>query len=262
MRIQNKLQLAFISTSIIVAVIMLSISYFSMVIHFEQQEGNQLKLNVGHSAKVIDDFMFNRVADFNVLSNNPLFSRSSNEIVSQYLLRVVNQYPFYESLFFVNKNGIVLSSSNQKFIGVNILQIEPDIEDEFIKTISGGPEDVYFSDISNENDIPLDIELLSDVIDLNGNVVGVLVGFIDMQTLNELILDISEKIFDDGYTYLVSNKGLVLISGNQEMEILQQHSDLFGNDLQQKIERGENGFYIYENSKGRIKVNSRITYRQ
>ena len=253
MRIQNKLQIAFISTSIIVAASVLSISYFSMVRHFEQQEGNQLKSNAGHSAKVIDNFMFNRVADFNVLSNNPLFSRSSNEIVSQYLLRVVNQYPFYDHLLFVNKNGIVLSSSDQKFIGVNILQMEPDIEDEFIKTISGGPEDVFFSDISNEKDIPLDIELLSDVIDLKGNVVGALVGFINMQALNELIFDIDHQISDNENTYLLNSKGDVLISGNHEAVILQPHPDLLKNNLQQIIERGENSFHVYENSKD-IKV--------
>ena len=253
MRIQNKLQIAFISTSIIVAASVLSISYFSMVRHFEQQEGNQLKSNAGHSAKVIDNFMFNRVADFNVLSNNPLFSRSSNEIISQYLLRVVNQYPFYDHLLFVNKNGIVLSSSDQKFIGVNILQMEPDIEDEFIKTISGGPEDVFFSDISNEKDIPLDIELLSDVIDLKGNVVGALVGFINMQALNELIFDIDHQISDNENTYLLNSKGDVLISGNHEAVILQPHPDLLKNNLQQIIERGENSFHVYENSKD-IKV--------
>ena len=67
MRIQNKLQIAFISTSILIAASIISISYVSMVRHFEQQEGNRLKANVGHSAKVIDNFMFSRVADFNVL---------------------------------------------------------------------------------------------------------------------------------------------------------------------------------------------------
>jgi PAS domain S-box-containing protein len=259
MRIRTKLQIAFITTASIVAVSILSISYFSMVAHFEQQEGKRLKSNVSHSAKVIDNFMFNRVADFNVLSNNPLFSTSSDEIVSEYLTRVVNQYPFYENLFYVNKNGIVISSSDQKFIGANIVQLEPDIEEEFNKTISGGHEDVYISDVSKvsqkeiEENSPLDLELLSDVIDLKGNVVGVLVGFVNIKILNDLIFDIDDKIFVNENIYLVNDKGIVLMSENKEIEILKQHPDLFINDLQQKVENGENGFYIYKNSKD-IKV--------
>ena len=259
MKIGTKLQIAFISTSILIATSILIVFYFSMATHFERQEGERLNSNVRHSATVIDDFMFNRVADFNVLSNNPLFSSSSDEIISDYLLRVIKQYPFYENLFLVDKNGIIISSSDQESIGENILQFEPDIEDEFIKTINGGSEDVFISDVSkiSEKEIkensPLDIELLSDVIDLNGNVVGVLVGFINMQVLNELIFDIDEDLFDNENTYLVNTKGFVLISENQESEILQPHPDLGINELQQKIERGERGFSIYENSKG-IKV--------
>ena len=233
MRIRTKLQISFIATASIVAVSILSISYFSMLTHFEQQEGQRLKLNVVHSAKAIDYFMFNRVADFNVLSNNPLFSTSSNDIISDYLLRVVNQYPFYEDLFFVDKNGIILSSSNKELIGANMLQLESDIENEFNKTISGGPNDVFISDVSeisqkeiDENAV-LDLELLSDVIDLNGNVVGVLVGSVNIQILSELIFDIDDKIFDNENTYLVNDKGIVLMSGNKEIEILQQHPDLF-----------------------------------
>ncbi|SKB57687.1 PAS domain S-box protein [Maribacter arcticus] len=254
MRIRTKLQIAFITTASIVAVSILSVSYFSMLTHFEQQEGKRLKLNVVQTAKAIDYFMFNRVADFNVLSNNPLFSTSSNDIISDYLLRVVNQYPFYEDLFFVNKNGIILSSSNKELIGANMLQLEPDIEDEFNKTISGGPNDVFISDVSNisqkeiEENAVLDLELLSDVIDLNENVVGVLVGSINIQILSELIFEIDDKIFDNENTYLVNDKGIVLISGNKEVEILQQHPDLFLKELQQKIENGENGFYIYKNT--------------
>ena len=236
------------------------VTYFSMRGHFEQQEGNRLKEIVLHSAKVIDNFMFARVADFNVLSNNPLFSTSSNKITSQYLLRVVNEYPFYENLFFVNKKGIILSSSDQNYIGLNILKLEPDIENEFNKTINGGNEDVFISDIYNisqkeiEEDSPLDIELLSDVIDLNGNVVGVLVGFLSIPALHELIFEnniqkSNNQSFTNTYTSLLNNKGIVLMSDDKKATILQPHPDLLISDLQQKVEKGKNDFYFYKNSK-------------
>ena len=237
----------------------MSVAYFSMVTHFEQHEGNRLKDNVVQSAKSIDNFMFTRVKDFNVLSNNPLFSMSSNEIISDYLSRVVEQYPFYEDIFFVNKNAIIISSSSNQFIGENMLKNEPDIKDEFHKTINGGHESVYISDIAKvsqeeiEANSPLDIELLSDVIDLNGNVIGVLVGLVNIQFIRDIVFDIDERTIGNENAYLVNDPGDIVISANPEPGILQPHPDLSIQNLQQKLEGDENGFLIYVNAKG-IKV--------
>ncbi len=259
MKIKAKLHIAFITTVFLIAVSLMSITYFSMVTHFEQQEGNRLADNVRQSAKAIDNFMFTRVKDLNALSNNPLFGISSSEIISNYLSRVVIQYPFYENILFVNKKGNVISSSDRQFLGVNILNIEDDIVEEFHKTINGGNEDVFISDLAKisqkeiENEAPLDIELLSDVIDLNGNVIGVLIGFVNIEYLREMVFDIDERTIGNEYAYLVNDPGDIIITANPETEILQPHPDLLINDLQQKLEGDENGFLIYVNSNG-IKV--------
>lgn len=257
MRIRTKkLQIAFILTSIILAVSVMSVIYFTLVNSFEQEEGNRLNVRVRNSAKAIDNFMLTRVADFNVLSNNPLFSSSTSKITSQYLTRVINQYPYYNIIFFVNKEGIILSSSDESHVGGDFLQLAPDLKDKFIKTISGGKEDVFISDVSiaSKNEInreqSFDLELFSDVVDLEGNVVGVLVGFMNMSPLKELILYTDNISESDKHTYLLDNKGVVLISGNKEVKIFQKHPDFLINDLQQKLKSGENGFYFNENSNG------------
>jgi len=259
MKIRTKLYIAFIFAAVVLSISLMSVAYFSMVTHFEQYEGNRLKDNVIQSAKAIDNFMFTRVKDFNVLSNNPLFNMSSNEIISDYLSRVVDQYPFYEDIYFVNLNAIIISSSGKRFIGENIINLEPDIKDEFYKTIVGGNESVYISDIANvsqeeiEANSPLDIEILSDVIDLNGNVTGVLVGLIDIQFIREIVFDIDKRTIGKENAYLVNDPGDVVISADPEPGILQPHPDLSIQNLQQKLEGDENGFLIYVNSKG-IKV--------
>jgi signal transduction histidine kinase len=257
MKIRTKLNITFISTAFILATSLIGVAYFSMVAHFEQQEGNRLKDNVEHSAKAIDAFMFTRVKDFNTLSNSPIFSLSSNEIISDYLSRVVAQYPFYDHMFFVNKNAIIISSSDEQFIGENILKNEPDIEDEFYKTINGGHDDVYISDLLKTSQMeiaenaPLDIELLSDVIDLDGNVIGVLVGFVNTQLINEIVFDIDKRTAGNEYAYLMNNQGIIVISSNPGTEILQTHPDLSISGLQQRLKKDKNGFLIYVNSKGR-----------
>ncbi|MDP5106689.1 MAG: PAS domain-containing protein, partial [Polaribacter sp.] len=256
MKIRTKFQVAFMLLFIILAVSIASVIYFTLLSHFEEVEGNRLNERVRSTARAVDNFMLTRVADFNVLSNNPLFSSSSSEVSSQYLTRVVNQYPYYNNLFFANKEGVILSSSNQKFIGENILQFDPDIQNGINKTLSGGHEDVYISELSiaTQKEItrnqPLDLKFFSDVIDLEGNVVGVLVGFMNMKPLNDLILYTDKISVGNKHTYLVNNKGVVFVSGNKEVEIFKQHPDLLINELQKKIEGGERGFYFNQNAKG------------
>jgi len=153
--------------------------------------------------------------------------------------------------FFVNKNAIIISSSSNQFIGENMLKNEPDIKDEFHKTINGGHESVYISDIAKvsqeeiEANSPLDIELLSDVIDLNGNVIGVLVGLVNIQFIRDIVFDIDERTIGNENAYLVNDPGDIVISANPEPGILQPHPDLSIQNLQQKLEGDENGFLIY-----------------
>lgn len=259
MNIRTKLQITFFGVALLLAVSLMSIVYLSMVTHFEQQEGNRLKDNVIQSANAIDNFMFSRVKDFNVLSNNPLFSISSNETISEYLLRVVEQYPFYEYIAFTDKEANILSSSSQGVSGLNIIDLEPDIKEEFYKTLNGGDDDLHISDIAKvsqkeiEENSPLDIELLSNVIDLDGNIIGVLVGFINIQFIRDIVYDIDKRTIGDEYAYLVNDPGDIVISANPEIKTLQPHPDLLINNLKQKLEGDEDGFLIYENSKG-IKV--------
>ena len=257
MKIRTKLHIAFLGIAILLSACLISIVYFSMVPHFEKQVGEQLKEKVRQSAKEIDDFMLTRVKDFNILSNNPLFSTSSNNTISDYLSRVVEQYPFYEHISFVNKDGIILASSSPEELGLKLIDFEPEIEEEFQKTLNGGNDDVYISDKALMKEVKenahLDIELLSNVIDLNGNVIGVLLGIVDFDFIRDIVNDIDERTIGDEYAYLVDDPGNVIFSANPDISSLEPHPDLSIKNLQQKLEGDKNGFDIYQNSKG-IKV--------
>lgn len=251
MRIRTKLQLAFILTSLLLAVSIMSVTYFYLEAHFEKDEGKRLKENVDRTGKAIDDFMFSRVTDFKVLSNSPLFNSSSNDEISLYFSSLIANYPFYESLFYVDKKGIILSSTNKKLIGANILELEPDLISEFNNSLNGKFDDVFISDISKvsqkeiaENS-PLDLELLSNVIDENQNVIGVLVGAVCLDTLGDLIFKNDKHHFENEYSYLMSNTGVVLKSNNLNTAILVELPDFV--KLKEKLKTTKNEYYIYDN---------------
>lgn len=246
--------MAFITVTTLLAT--MSLVYFSMVAYFEKNISELLEANVIHAAKAIDEHMFTRVNDLNIFSNNPLFYTSTVPVISNYLRNIVTEYPFYELLAYVNNEGIVISSSDRTIIGKNIFQLEPDIEEEFQMTINGGPNDVFISDISKtsqkelETRSPLDIELLSDVVDANENKLGVLVGYININAIRNIVLDIDEHTIGNEHAYLVNDLGEIVITADNRVKTLSPHPDFDIKNLKQKLEGDENGYLIYVNHAG------------
>ncbi len=148
MKIRTKLILSSLVIVFVSLLVILGIVYFTLISTFEEFQGEQLKSNVSQTAKAIDDFMFTRVKDLNAFSNSPVFIIGTFEDIKKHLTEIVKAYPFYEVLSYTDTKGIILASSDQSVIGKNILNLEPDVKEEFLKTVSGGPQDVYISDIA------------------------------------------------------------------------------------------------------------------
>ena len=257
MKIRTKLILVFQSIIFITMLILISMLYFTVTSNFENNAGERLQDNVSQAAKAIDAFMFTRVKDLNAFSNNPIFAVVTTEDVANYLSEAVRAYPFYDTLSYTDKEGVILASSNGSLIGKNIIELETDIKEEFQKTISGGPQDVYISDIAEMSqtellaNAPLDIELLSNVLDKSGVKIGVLIGFVNTQFLEDFVFDIDERTIGDEYAYLVNDPGDIIITADTKAVILKPHPDLGIGNLKQKLEGDEDGYMVYLNSKGR-----------
>jgi len=259
MKIRTKLFVCFTGFSLVIIFAFICLFYFSMTLYFEKNAGEHLEEKVTHVAQTIDRHMLARVRDLNVLSNNPLFHTSTINSISDYLSNIVSEYPFYDELFFVNKEGIIISSSNRLMVGKNILDLEPDIIQEFHKAINGEVSDVYISDISKvsqkelEQGDLLDIELLSGIVDETGSKLGVLVGFVNLKFITDLVFHLEEHTVGREYAYLVNDPGEVIITRDNTVKLLAPHPDLQIENLQQKLEGDEYGYLIYESSK-EIKV--------
>ncbi len=257
MKIRTKLSIGFLTIIIIPVLMLMIIMYFIVLSNFTRNWGEHLEDNVSQAAKAIDEFMFTRVHDLNAFSNNPIFSVGSIENASYYLSETVSAYPFYDTLSYADMEGVILASSDESLVGKNILKLEPDIKEEFRKTISGGPQDVYISDIADISQMeldahsPLDIELLSDIVDKNGAKLGVLIGVVNNQFLEDIVFDIDERTIGDEYAYLVNDPGEIVITADSKAEILKSHPDLGIRNLKQKLEGDEDGYMVYVNSKGR-----------
>ncbi len=257
MNIRTKLFASYLIVLFISIITLMSVVYFILVSDFEKKEGKHLKNSVAQAAKAIDAFMFTRVKDLSAFSNNPIFSVGSLEDISDYLLEIVIAHHFYDTLSYTNKQGIIIATSDKNLEGKNILKIDPNIKEQFQKTISGDPEDVYICDLSkisktdSEAQSPLDIEMLSSVVDKNKDKQGVCIGFINTRFLKEFVFDIDKRITGNDYAYLLNNLGNIVITADSKAVILKPHPDLNIGALKQKLEGDKDGYTMYINHKGR-----------
>ena len=257
MKIQTKLISTFMVLAFITILAIIVTVYFTVLSNFERLQGEHLKDNVSQAAITIDEFMFTRVKDLNAFSNSPIFSAGNINDIEIHLSEIVKAYPFYDVVSYTDIEGSILASSDESMTGQNILINEPDIKEEFLKTISGGNQDVYISDIAEisqkelDANEPLDIELLSDVVDKSGAKIGVLVGFVNTVFIKDFVLDIDERTIGNEYAYLVNDPGDIVITADSNAVILEPHPDLEIGDLKQKLEGDEHGYMVYVNSKGR-----------
>ncbi|OUR95781.1 hypothetical protein A9Q84_14870 [Halobacteriovorax marinus] len=266
MKIGTKIITWFMLFTIVPWVIISSIVYFTMVKHFEDSTGKNLKDNVVAAAAAIDQFMTTRIQDLNSFSNSPIFELNQPHEISKHLSSIVDAYPFYDDLIYANTKGIIIASSKRGKIGKDLFELEADIKNEFIKTVDGGSNDVFVSDLSdtkeatkaadssssssNESDA-LDLEILSDIRDSSGRTIGVLIGMVNIELIKKLVYDIDDRTIGNEYAYLVDDPGNILISADPKAKILSPHLDLHIKNLQRKLEGDEDGFVIYTNSKGR-----------
>jgi diguanylate cyclase (GGDEF)-like protein/PAS domain S-box-containing protein len=256
MKIGHKIISWFMFFTIIPWIVISTIVYFALVKSFETSAGNDLMDKVIGAAITIDQFMINRSQDLEALSNSPIFELNHSEDISTYLKNIVDVYPFYDELIYADANGNIVASSDASIIGKNFLALHEDNINEFQKSMIDTGKGVYVSDFSNhinhtEDEPHLDLEILTNVKNIHGEITGVIVGLINVDVIRDLVFDIDERTIGDEYAYLVDDPGNILITADPDVMILSPHPDLDIQYLQEKLEGDENGFIIYINSKGR-----------
>jgi len=194
MKIGQKIISWFMLFTLLPWVIICSIVYITLVDYFETSTGKNLMANVMGVADSIDRFMIIRSEDLNAFSNSPIFELTRPKDISKHLRSIVDAYPFYDELIFADTDGIIIASSDTTTIGMDLFESQEDIKSEFIKTVAGGSEDVYISDVSDvsrktEDDTSLDLEILSDVRNSRGETIGVLIGLVNISLITQLVFD-------------------------------------------------------------------------
>jgi len=264
MLLKNKIALSFIGLILFFWITTTGIMFYSMQKQFEINTGLHLQHNVENAAKKVDNFMLKAQLYFELLSKSPLFSLADHVVITNYLEDVIDTYPHYKSIYYVDTQGIIIAASESHTINDSIFDYADNIQNEFNKSLKD-PSQAYISALTHIdknnligrnanpfNQRHFDFKFVSTVINpRTDTVIGVLVSEVNVTELFDIVADIDQQTIGDEHAYLVDDPGNVLITTDPNARLLAPHKDLAIESLQAKLEGDLNGYAIYTNADNR-----------
>ena len=264
MLLKNKIALSFIGLILFFWITTTAIMFYSMQKQFEINTGLHLQHNVENAAKKVDNFMLKMQLYFELLSKSPLFSLADHVEITNYFEDVIDTYPHYNAIYYIDTQGAIIAASESHTINDSIFDYHQNIQAEFSKAIKD-PSQAYISPLTHIdkdhvtshhsdsfNQRHFDFKFVSAVIDhRTDTVIGVLVGDINVSELFDIVANIDQQTIGDEYAYLVDDPGNVLITTDPKAHILGPHKDLAIESLQAKLQGDLNGYAIYTNADNR-----------
>jgi len=259
MLLKNKIALSFIGLILFFWITTTGIMFYSMQKQFEIRTGLHLQHNVENAAKKVDNFMLKVQLYFELLSKSPLLALADHVEITNYFEDVIDTYPHYKSIYYVDIKGKIIASSESHTINDSIFSYADNIRDEFSKALTD-PSHAYISPLTHlsgdtDNSFQqrhFDFKFVSAVLDPHTAVViGLLVSEVNVTELFDVVADIDQQTIGDEYAYLVDDPGNILITTDPNARLLSPHKDLAIESLQAKLEGDMNGYAIYNNSDNR-----------
>jgi methyl-accepting chemotaxis protein len=154
--------------------------------------------------------------------------------VSARLATLPKDYPYYSGVNLINPQGIVVASSHDFRIGLDLSTRG------YVQKALKGQENiskVVVSKATQEQVFPAAVPVLDDA----GNIAGVLSGVIKTAFLNRDIID-RVKIGENGYAFVINSDGLIIAHPDKDLVM---KSDISSTDFGQAMLKQRSGVYKY-----------------
>ena len=259
MLLKNKIALSFIGLIVFFWLTTTGIMFYSMQKQFETKTGLHLQHNVENAAKKVDNFMLKVQLYFELLSKSPLLALADHVEITNYFEDVIDTYPHYKSIYYVDTEGKIIAASESHTINDSIFSYAENIQTEFSKALTD-PSHAYISPLTHLTDESnnsfqqrhFDFKLISPVLEpQTSKVIGVLVSEVNVSELFDIVADIDQQTIGDEHAYLVDDPGNILITTDPTAQLLSPHKDLGIESLQAKLEGDMDGYAIYVNADNR-----------
>ncbi len=214
--LRHRLLLSITSVMIIGMLITAAISYNYSKDAIRKAVGHNMTNTVETCQIQINSWVNDIETDLNNLTYNSLVSTilqnpSEPDKVNRLLQKVKNDYPFYENLVILNKQGLVIAGSNPEVVG----KLKLADRSYFGEAMAG---QVALSKPSASRDTGEPIFVLAVPIKTDQQVEGVLFAAVALSGFSKIFID-PLKIGEEGYAFVIDADG-VLIAHPDKQRIL------------------------------------------
>ncbi|MDC7234889.1 MAG: methyl-accepting chemotaxis protein [Spirochaetales bacterium] len=210
----------------------------------EEQKANLIRLS--DSITDMLNLQINSVGELAYAhSINPVFSeslvRGDFYQVDTALTKLKRQSSFFEDVFLMNKNGIVIGTTDQRLRNQDYSNT-----DYFLETMRTSNHFRIDPVVLKAGVTGYPASMVSAPVVHNGANVGVLVISINMQAFGDELI-VSRMIGETGYSYVIDSRGVVFIHPDPENIFLNSYSLDFINKVR---ESGEQSLYLAYEDRG------------
>ena len=188
----------------------------------------------------IDDWIGNRMTDLRNWQRDPRMTEalrgnaSAVDTVSARLATLPKDYPYYSGINLINPQGIVVASSHDFRIGLDLSSRS------YVRQALQGTKNiskVVISKATKEQVFPAAVP----VTDPSGKIIGVLSGVLKTDFLKHDIID-KITIGEHGYAFIINSAGLIIAHPDQSLVM---QSDISSTDFGQAMLEQGSGTYKY-----------------
>jgi PAS domain S-box-containing protein len=263
MSLTKKLVLAFSLATLLPLGVIIWVSHRTFVQQAQEQIGARLEDSVVQVGNSIDEFILNCIRDIKFLAADPGLSAKDHEFRDEHLFRFIYSFPFFDQVMLADDKGVIIASSNSPNVGQSLFTHFDNTRAEFELALHGPPGSVYISDSSNgssslqsvakegsSNRRLLHLQLLEQVRDGTGHVLGVLVANVVTRPLLDLLQDLKRGAPGEEFPCLLDKEGRVLLSTDPKAQLLAKHPDAANGALLGPLNTGVRGYVVYTGSHG------------
>jgi methyl-accepting chemotaxis protein len=244
--LRNKFLLPTLLLLIIGMSVVTAVSYIMSRKALQESMINQIIQQAESTANFIDSWIEDHTLDvvnwgeqkiYQTAVKDSFVGKAARKPATSQLTTLQHDYPGYEDIHVVTTGGEVVVSSTPELVGATNVGSHP-----YFQNASNG--NVTVSDVMKSDVTGNPVFMISAPIKENDAIIGVLVGIIDLNYINEQFLE-TNKVGKSGYAYMYTADGRV-IAHPERSKILNENitSYEFGRHM---LERGEGSLaYTWE----------------
>jgi methyl-accepting chemotaxis protein len=250
-KFQNTLTFKFLIAFLVIALVPLAaavvISYFRSQAIIDEQANSELRFAASFQAKVLDDWLGNRIKDIRVVAGAARIKSLDPKKALDALDLYKAEWKIYENGFLIGPDGITIAHTARETVDLSE-------RDYFKKALAG--ETLISQPVISKTSGNLIVVTATPVLDDKGNIIAVVGLSVPLTNLSNMLEQTRKG--ESGDSYLINQAGLMITKSRFESAYLAEGLAKTRTELETKVETaaaqevlaGHDGYQVYLNPRG------------